>query len=149
MSDKKGSKKIEILLVEDDEFDAKLTQRFLNREEINYNLHLVRDGEVAMNFLKKTPPYEKVPRPDVVILDMGLPRMNGQEVLDQIKLDPKLKNIPVIILTGQQLAGDPIKDFELHENAYINKWLQMADFKALIRAVEDYSQFREENKRNQ
>jgi CheY-like chemotaxis protein len=145
MAEKKSIKKIEILLVEDDEFDAKLTEKFLNREDINYSLHLVRDGEVAMNFLNKTQPYKGVPTPDVIILDMGLPRMNGQEVLDQIKLNPKLKNIPVIILTGQQLEGDPVKQFELHENAYINKWLQMADFKALIKAVADYSQFRSQN----
>lgn len=97
--------KIDILLVEDDEFDAKLTQRFLKKEEINYNLSIVRDGEAAWAFLQKKEPHQNVKTPDVIILDMGLPKMNGQDVLDRLKADSKLHKIPVIVLTGQELGG--------------------------------------------
>lgn len=138
MSTVTTKRKLEILIVEDDPMDAVLVKRFLERAKVNFNLISAPDGEVALDYLYRQGPYEKASRPDLIILDMGLPKVNGQEVLDSLKRDVQLKKIPVVVLTGQDLDSNAVRKWNLHEHSYVNKWFNMTDFISLIKAVEDY-----------
>jgi two-component system response regulator len=131
-------RKLEILIVEDDPMDALLVKRFLERAQVKFNLMIASDGEVALDFLYRQNPYERSPHPDLIILDMGLPKVNGQEVLESLKNDAALRKIPVVVLTGQPMENNAIKRWNLHEHCFVNKWFNMTDFLSLIKAVEDY-----------
>ncbi len=131
-------KKLEILVVEDEPMDALLIKRFLERAKVYFNLAIAPDGEQALDFLYRVAPYERAPHPDLIILDMGLPKVNGAEILESLKRDPSLKKIPVVVLTGQPLEDNAVKRWNLHEHCFVNKWFNMTDFLSLIKAVEDY-----------
>jgi two-component system, chemotaxis family, response regulator Rcp1 len=129
---------IEILLVEDNPGDVILTREALREGKIANNLHVVEDGEQAMAFLRREGPYAEVPRPDVVLLDLNLPRKDGREVLAEVKSDPKLKHIPVVILTTSRNEEDVMNTYGLHANCYLVKPVEYAPFLEVIRSFESF-----------
>lgn len=131
-------KPIEILLVEDNPGDADLAREALEGGKIKNNLFVVADGETAMNFLFKTGPYADVPRPDLILLDLNLPRKDGREVLADIKAHKDLKRIPVVILTTSKSEEDILKSYNLHANCYITKPIVLNQFIKVVRCIEDF-----------
>ncbi len=129
---------IEILMVEDNPGDVRLTVEALKEGKVRNNLNTVEDGEAAMKFLRRQGPYSKAPRPDLVLLDLNLPKKNGREVLAEIKDDPELKRIPVVILTVSEAEQDILKSYNLHANCYINKPVNLEQFIKVVRSIEDF-----------
>ena len=124
-----------ILLVEDSPTDALLAQEALRGANISNNIHLVEDGEEALAFLHGEGPYAHAPRPDLILLDLNLPKKGGQEVLTEIKTDPALRDIPVVVLTTSQDAGDVSKAYDLHANCYITKPVDFLQFTEVVQAI--------------
>jgi two-component system, chemotaxis family, response regulator Rcp1 len=129
---------IEILMVEDNPGDVRLTQEALKDAKVANMLRVAEDGVAALDFLRKCGGYGEAPHPDLILLDLNLPRKNGREVLEEIKQDPRLKTIPVIILTTSQAEEDVLRAYRLHANCYITKPVDFVRFNAIIRAVEDF-----------
>ena len=129
---------IEILLVEDNPGDVRLTREALRDAKVRNNLHVAVDGEEAMAWLRKEPPNENAVSPDLVLLDLNLPRKDGREVLAEIKGDADLKRIPVVILTTSQAEQDIVKSYDLHANCYINKPVDLEQFISVVRTIEDF-----------
>ncbi|MBV5318914.1 MAG: response regulator [Desulfobulbaceae bacterium] len=129
---------VEILLVEDNPGDVDLARETLTTSKIKNNLHVVSDGEKAMAFLRKQGEYAAAPRPDIILLDLNLPRKDGREVLAEIKQDDKLKRIPVVILTSSSAEEDILKSYNLHANCYITKPLDFAQFTKVVHSIEDF-----------
>jgi CheY-like chemotaxis protein len=132
------ARSIEILLVEDNPADVRLTQEALKEGRVRNSLSVAQDGVEAMAFLRREGAYARAPRPDLVLLDINLPRMNGHEVLAEIKSDPLLKRIPVLVLTTSSADEDIHKAYGLHANCYITKPVGMDQF---IRAIESLDDF--------
>ncbi len=128
----------EILLVEDNPGDIVLASEALRESRITNNLHVVRDGFQGLAFLKRQGNYANVPRPDIVLLDLNLPKMDGHKVLDEIKSDPELKMIPVVILTSSEAEQDILKSYGLHANAYITKPIELERFVNVVRMLGDF-----------
>lgn len=131
-------KPIEILLVEDNPGDADLAREALEGSKLINQLHVVDDGEKAMQFLHRQPPYADAPRPDVILLDLNLPKKDGREVLAEIKADPALRQIPVVILTTSRAEEDVLKSYELHANCYITKPINLERFMEVVKSIEDF-----------
>ncbi len=129
---------IEILMVEDNPGDVRLTVEALKEGKVRNNLHIVDDGEEAMKFLRQQESYGKAPRPDIVLLDLNLPKKNGREVLAEIKQDPDLKRIPVVILTVSQAEQDILKSYNLHANCYITKPVNLEQFLTVVKSIENF-----------
>jgi chemotaxis family two-component system response regulator Rcp1 len=129
---------IEILLVEDNPGDVRLTREALRDGKIYNNLYVVRDGVEAMAFLHKTGQYARAPRPDLILLDLNLPRKDGHEVLAEVKTDESLRRIPVVILTTSQAEEDIIKTYDLHVNCYITKPVDLDQFVKIVKSIEDF-----------
>lgn len=129
---------IEVLLVEDSPSDARLTQEAFKDGKIRNNLTLVTDGAEAMAYLKREGKYADALRPDLVLLDLNLPKMDGREVLRRIKTDEDLKTIPVVILTTSEAEQDVVKAYEYHANCYIRKPVDLARFLEIITVVENF-----------
>lgn len=129
---------VEILLVEDSPGDARLAREGLSECKIRNNLHVVGDGVKAMAFLRRQGEYAKAPRPDLILLDLNLPRKDGREVLREIKEDDSLKVIPVVILTTSKAEEDIIKSYSLHANCYVTKPLGLKQFLDVVRSIEDF-----------
>jgi chemotaxis family two-component system response regulator Rcp1 len=129
---------VEILLVEDNPGDARLCEEALKESKILNNLHIAKDGQEALDFLFKTNGFESVSRPDLIILDLNLPKINGKDVLKKIKEDSSTKKIPVVILTSSKAEEDIVKTYELHANSYITKPL---DFEQFVEIVKEINQF--------
>ncbi len=129
---------IDILLVEDNPGDADLAREALEGGKIRNNLFVASDGEAAMNFLYKAGPYADMPRPDLILLDLNLPRKDGREVLADIKADNDLKRIPVVILTTSKSEEDILKSYNLHANCYITKPIDLNQFIKVVRCIEDF-----------
>lgn len=129
---------IEILLVEDNPADVRLTQEALKEEKLHNNLSVVNDGVEAMAFLRKEGQYANVPRPDLILLDLNLPKKDGREVLREIKNDDKLKAIPVVVLTVSKAEEDIVKTYNLHANCYINKPLDLNQFSKVVKSIQDF-----------
>lgn len=129
---------IDILLVEDSAGDTRLTQEALRDGKVRNALHHVWEGEEAMAFLRRTGKYAAAPRPDLILLDLNLPRMNGSEVLAEIKRDDSLKSIPVVILTTSSAEQDILRSYNLHANCYITKPVTMVEFIRAVTAVQDF-----------
>ncbi len=129
---------VEILLIEDNPGDARLTQEALKEGRVRNNLHIVYDGEEATDFLFKRKQYQNAPRPDLIILDLNLPKKNGQEVLAEIKADDNLKSIPVIVLTISKAEQDIIKSYNLHANCFLIKPIDLNKFFDVVRSIEDF-----------
>lgn len=131
-------KKIHILLVEDNEGDILLTKEALEDAKIVNNLTVAKNGEQAMQILKKEKGYEHIKKPDLILLDINLPKKNGHEVLNEIKQDDKLKSIPVIILTTSSSQKDIIKSYEEYANCYVIKPVEGVDFMNAITKIEQF-----------
>jgi CheY-like chemotaxis protein len=129
---------IDILMVEDNPGDARLTQEALKESKVYNNLHHVRDGVEAMEFLLKEGSYHDAPTPDIILLDLNLPRKDGRQVLAEVKAIPRLKNIPVVVLTTSEAEQDIVKSYELHANCYITKPVDLDKFVEIIRGIENF-----------
>jgi two-component system, chemotaxis family, response regulator Rcp1 len=129
---------IDILLVEDNEGDARLAREAMRDSKIRNTLHHVIDGEEAMAFLRKEDKYAAAPRPDLILLDLNLPKKDGRQVLAEIKVDEDLKRIPVVILTVSSAEEDILKAYNLHANCYITKPIDLTQFLKVVRSIEDF-----------
>ncbi|WP_375443237.1 response regulator [uncultured Nostoc sp.] len=129
---------IEVLLVEDNPGDAQLTRIALEDSKISIHLNVVEDGVEAMAFLRKQEKYVKAAHPDIVLLDLNLPRKDGREVLAEIKADEKLKRIPVVILTTSQSEEDILKAYNLSANCYITKPVDFDQFVKIVQSIENF-----------
>ncbi len=127
-----------ILLVEDSPGDVRLIKENLNDGKLIHQLHVVMDGEGAMDFLLKKGKYSDAVSPDLILLDLNLPKKDGREVLSDIKSEPELKNIPVVILTTSDAEQDIIMTYEHHANCYITKPVNLEQFIKVVRAIEDF-----------
>jgi chemotaxis family two-component system response regulator Rcp1 len=129
---------IEILLVEDSPSDVFITQEALKQTRELSHVHVVNDGVEAMEFLRQEGSYEAAPRPDIILLDLNMPRKDGREVLGEIKADAKLKSIPVIVLTSSNAEQDIAHAYSLHANCYITKPADFTRFKEVIQSIETF-----------
>lgn len=129
---------IEILLVEDNPADVRLTQEALKEGKVRNHLHVARDGIEAMEFLRRVGKYANAVRPDLILLDLNLPRKDGREVLADIKLDPELKAIPVVVLTTSSAEQDIFKSYKLHANCYITKPVDLDQFVHVVKSIDDF-----------
>lgn len=133
-----SSRPIEILLVEDNQGDARLTREALREGKIRNNLHHARDGVEALSFLRREGEYAKAPMPDLVLLDLNLPRKDGREVLAEMKQDVRLCTIPVVVLTTSEAESDIVRSYQLHANCYITKPVGLEQFIAIVREIESF-----------
>ncbi len=138
MSTKTIGQPIEILLVEDNPGDVRLTQEALKEGKVRNKLHVVGDGVEALAFLCQEGEYADAPRPDLILLDLNLPRKNGREVLAEIKEHPNLRRIPVVILTVSQAEEDVLRTYDLHANCYITKPVDLEQFIKVVASIEDF-----------
>jgi len=129
---------IEILLVEDNPGDVRLTQEALKEGKIRNHLSVVDDGAKALDYLYRRGPYAAALRPDLILLDLNLPKKDGREVLAEIKGDAALRSVPVVVLTTSQADEDVVKAYDLHVNCYISKPIELAQFLTVVKAVEDF-----------
>lgn len=134
----KGLGYFEILLVEDNPGDVLLTREAFKDARIAHRLSIAEDGEQALSFLRRNGPYHDAPRPDLILLDLNLPKKDGRELLDEIKNDPALQAIPVIVLTTSDAEQDVWKAYKLHANCYLTKPIEVDDFLRKVRSVEDF-----------
>ena len=128
----------EILLVEDSPGDVRLTQEAFRDANRSIHLHVAADGVEAMAFLRKEGAYVHAPRPDIILLDLNLPKMDGREVLARIKKDDNLKTIPTVILTTSDTEADIVKCYQLQANCYLSKPVQLDAFEILVKSIDDF-----------
>jgi CheY-like chemotaxis protein len=131
-------RQIEILLVEDDPGDVMMTREAFHDYKVRNELHVVSDGAEAMAFLRQEGDYAGRPRPDLVLLDLNLPRMDGRQVLEAIKTDPELASIPVVVLTTSENEDDVLRSYSLHANAYVTKPVDFERFIAVVRQIDEF-----------
>jgi two-component system response regulator len=129
---------IEILLVEDNPGDVELTREALHDSKVHMHLSVVNDGVEALAFLRRQTRYADAPRPDLILLDLNLPRKDGRGVLAEIKADPELRQIPVVILTSSQAEQDILRAYELHANCYVTKPVDLDQFITIVRSIEQF-----------
>jgi len=127
---------IEILLVEDNPGDVRLTREALKEGKVYSNLHTVRDGVEAMEFLRRQGKFRDAPRPDIILLDLNLPKKDGREVLQEIKTDDSLKRIPVVVLTTSKAEEDVLRTYNLHANCYVTKPVDLEKFMVVVRTID-------------
>ncbi|GLY79143.1 response regulator [Actinoallomurus iriomotensis] len=133
-----GARSIEVLLVEDDPGDVLLTKEAFDDNKVSNNLHVVSDGEEATAYLRRQGPHAGAPRPDLILLDLNLPRKDGREVLRDIKADPDLRSIPVVVLTTSEADEDILNSYDLHANAYVTKPVDFDNFIRIVRQIDDF-----------
>ncbi|WP_332897151.1 response regulator [Haladaptatus sp. CMSO5] len=134
----RDTRPIDILLVEDNPGDVRLTEEAFNEGKINNELHVVTDGVEALDFLYRRGEYESAIRPQLILLDLNLPKIDGLEVLEQLKSDAKLKHIPIVVLTSSAAEADIVKSYELHTNAYLTKPINPDEFISLVQTFEQF-----------
>jgi CheY-like chemotaxis protein len=135
---KRQSRRVEVLLVEDNPGDVRLTQEALKDGRVMVNLTVAADGVEAMDILRRRGIHSSRPRPDLILLDLNLPRKNGREVLEEIKADEDLKRIPVIVMTTSKAEQDIHKVYNLNANCYITKPVDLDEFLNVVRSIEDF-----------
>jgi CheY-like chemotaxis protein len=133
-----GGRPIEILLVEDNPGDVRLTIEGLNEGKVRNNLHVAKDGVEALAFLRREAPFADAVRPDLILLDLNLPRKDGREVLAEIKADADLKTIPVVVLTTSRAEQDVLHSYQLQANCYITKPVDLEQFIMVVKSIEDF-----------
>ncbi|MBN1516287.1 response regulator [Candidatus Sumerlaeota bacterium] len=138
MSAAKRGNPLIILLVEDNPADVRLTQEALREGKMAIDLLVAKDGRQAMDMLRRKPPFSEMPRPDIILLDLNMPKMDGREALAQIKRDPALKAIPVVVLTTSKAEEDILRSYNLHCNCYITKPVEFDQFMHIVRSIEDF-----------
>jgi CheY-like chemotaxis protein len=129
---------VNVLLVEDDEGDVLMTREAFEFYKVRNPLHVVSDGEQALQFVRRTGPYADAPRPGLILLDVNLPRVSGLEVLAELKQDPELSTIPVVMLTTSRADEDILRSYSLHANAFVSKPVDFEQFTAAIRQIDDF-----------
>ena len=129
---------IDILLVEDNPGDVRLTIEGLNEGKVRNNLHVAKDGVEALAFLRRQGKYADAIRPDLILLDLNLPRKDGREVLSEIKADDTLKTIPVVVLTTSRAEQDVLQSYQLQANCYITKPVDLEQFITVVKSIEDF-----------
>ena len=129
---------IQVLLVEDDPGDELMTREAFEDNKINNTLHVVRDGQEALDFLYRAGPYADAPRPDLILLDLNLPKYDGRQVLQRIKSDEALAHIPVVVLTTSSAEEDILRSYRLHANAYVTKPVGLDQFIAAVRQIDEF-----------
>lgn len=129
---------VEVLLAEDNPGDAKLTKKAFDQGNILNNLHIVEDGAEAMKFLRQEDEYEGKAKPDLVLLDLNMPKKDGWEVLEEINDDPELTRIPIIVLTSSEAEEDIVKSYELQANAYLTKPVEFQGFLDIVHGFEEF-----------
>lgn len=129
---------IQVLLVEDSPGDVRLTQEAFRDANVTIKLHVATDGIEAMAFLKRKGAHADAPRPDLILLDLNLPKMDGREVLALVKEDEDLKTIPTVILTTSEAEVDIVKSYQLQANCYLSKPVQLDEFEGLVRSINDF-----------
>ncbi len=138
MSGGVSARPVEILLVEDSPGDVRLTREALRDGKVRNNLSVVTDGVEALAFLRREGRYADAPRPDVILLDLNLPKKDGREVLEELKTDAALSRIPVVVLTTSGAETDIVRSYELHANCFITKPLDLDEFFSAVRAIKDF-----------
>ena len=128
---------INVLLVEDDPGDVLMTREAFE-EHLHNHMDVVTDGAAALDYLRHEEPYADAPRPDLILLDLNLPRRDGREVLQEIKADPDLQHIPVIVLTTSQAEEDVLRSYQLHANAYVTKPVDFDRFIEVVRQIDEF-----------
>jgi chemotaxis family two-component system response regulator Rcp1 len=131
-------RQLEVLLVEDSPGDVRLTREAFRDANVSTRMHVASDGAEAMAFLKHDAPYTNAPRPDLILLDLNLPRMDGREVLAHIKADESLRMIPTVILTTSEAEADIVTSYKLQANCYLSKPVQLDAFETLVRSINDF-----------
>ena len=129
---------IEVLLVEDSPGDVRLTREAFKDAKVHINLHVAPDGAEAMDFLNRQGKHSNVPRPDLILLDLNLPKKDGREVLEEIKQSPRLKSIPVVILTTSASDADILRSYRLHANCYITKPVGLDGFLQIVHSIDNF-----------
>lgn len=129
---------IEILLVEDDPGDELITREAFEHNKLKNNLHVAHDGEEGLNFLYRRGEYEGAPRPDLILLDLNLPKYDGRQLLEKVKSDPDLSRIPVVVLTTSSAEEDILRSYELHANAYVTKPVDLDQFMKAVRQIDEF-----------
>lgn len=129
---------IEVLLVEDDPGDELMTREAFEDNKIRNTLHVVRDGQEALDFLYRRGEHSEAPRPDLILLDLNLPKYDGRQVLEQIKQDSELSLIPVVVLTTSSAEEDILRSYKLHANAYVTKPVDLDQFIAAVRQIDEF-----------
>jgi chemotaxis family two-component system response regulator Rcp1 len=135
---KESCRPIELLLVEDNPGDVRLTREALREGRVRNHLHVAADGVEALAYLRREGQYAQAPQPDLILLDLNLPKKSGPEVLAEIKADPVLKRIPVVILTVSKAEEDVLKSYNLHANCYITKPVDLDQFLEVVKSIEDF-----------
>jgi len=138
MTESEEGRPVEILLAEDNPGDVKLTRKALEKGKVLNNLHVVNDGVEALKFLRQEGEYADALRPDLLLLDLNMPRKGGQEVLDEMKTDESLRRIPVVVLTSSEAEEDIIESYDLHANAYLTKPIDFDGFVDIVSSVEEF-----------
>jgi len=138
MNSREGGKFIDILLVEDSPGDVRLAQEALKEAKVRNKLYTVTDGVEAMDFLRQEGKYADAERPDLILLDLNLPKKDGREVLAEIKSDDDLKRVPVVILTVSKAEEDILKSYNLHANCYITKPIDLDQFLKVVKSIEEF-----------
>jgi len=133
-----NTKELEILLVEDDQDDIFFTEKAFEQQKVTNNLHVVKDGIGAMEFLRQEGEYTDVPRPDIILLDLNLQTMDGDEVLEEMQADEELNTIPVVVLTSSDAEEDIVRSYELNANAYMTKPVDFDGFLDVVDSIEHF-----------
>jgi CheY-like chemotaxis protein len=129
---------IEVLLVEDDPGDVLMTREAFTEHRLRNRLNVVSDGDEALSYLRQEGTYQDAPRPDLILLDLNLPRRDGRQVLEEIKSDPELRRIPVVVLTTSQADEDILRSYQLHANAYVTKPVDFERFVGVVKQIDDF-----------
>jgi CheY-like chemotaxis protein len=133
-----ATRAIDILLVEDDPGDELITREAFEHNKLQNRLHVARDGEEGLNYLYQRGPYQNAPRPDLILLDLNLPKYDGRHLLEKIKSDPDLSRIPVIVLTTSSAEEDILRSYKLHANAYVTKPVDLDQFINAVRQIDEF-----------
>ncbi|OBA83143.1 two-component system response regulator [Mycobacterium sp. 1164966.3] len=129
---------IEILLVEDDPGDELITREAFEHNKLSNRLHVAHDGEEGLNYLYRRGEYQDAPRPDLILLDLNLPKYDGRQLLEKIKSDPDLSRIPVVVLTTSSAEEDILRSYQLHANAYVTKPVDLDQFISAVRQIDEF-----------
>ena len=138
MNHARSQRPILILLVEDNEGDVRLTREAFKEGRVANRLEVVSDGVEALRYLRREGPHKEAIRPDLILLDLNLPKMDGREVLEKIKTDPQLKRTPVVVLTTSNAEDDIVRTYDLHANCYITKPVDFENFVGVVRSIDEF-----------
>jgi CheY-like chemotaxis protein len=132
------SRPIDVLLIEDDPGDELITREAFEHNKISNTLHVAHDGQEGLDFLYRREPYSDAPRPDLILLDLNLPKYDGRQLLETIKSDPELNHIPVVVLTTSSAEEDILRSYKLHANAYVTKPVDLDQFMNAVRQIDEF-----------